>query len=50
MKRKTTVELLAEREIPLIEDDIYGNLPFAPQRPKVAKAFDKKGLVLLWIP
>ncbi|MBI3853235.1 MAG: PLP-dependent aminotransferase family protein [Verrucomicrobia bacterium] len=46
-KKKQLVELLAEREIPLIEDDIYGNLPFAPLRPKVAKAFDKKGLVLL---
>ncbi|HEY6167933.1 MAG TPA: PLP-dependent aminotransferase family protein, partial [Verrucomicrobiae bacterium] len=46
-KKKALVELLAARDIPLIEDDLYGDLAFAPQRPKAAKAFDKKGLVLL---
>ncbi|MEW6156295.1 MAG: PLP-dependent aminotransferase family protein [Verrucomicrobiota bacterium] len=46
-KKKKLVEMLAERDIPLIEDDIYGNLCFSPNRPKVAKAFDTKGLVLL---
>ena len=45
-KKKKLVEILAERDIPLIEDDIYGELAFAPERPKVAKAFDRKGLVL----
>ncbi len=45
--KKELVELLAEREIPLIEDDIYGDLGFAGERPKVCKAFDTKGLVLL---
>jgi DNA-binding transcriptional MocR family regulator len=45
--KKELVELLARREIPLIEDDIYGDLCFAPLRPKTAKAYDKKGLVLL---
>ena len=44
-KRKL-VQMLAEREVPLIEDDIYGDLGFGPQRPKMAKAFDEKGLVL----
>ena len=46
-KKKRLVELLAERHIPLIEDDIYGDLAFGPARPKTAKAFDKQGLVLL---
>jgi len=46
-KKKRLVELLAERTIPLIEDDLYGTLSHAPQRPKTAKAFDKEGGVLL---
>ena len=46
-KKKQLVRLLAERAIPLIEDDLYGTLSHAPQRPKTAKAFDQEGLVLL---
>lgn len=46
-KKKRLVEMLAARGIPLIEDDIYGNIAFGPNRPKVAKAFDQHGLVLL---
>ena len=45
--KKGLVELLGAHEIPLIEDDIYGDLCFDEDRPSVAKAFDKKGLVLL---
>lgn len=45
--KKALVELLARREIPLIEDDIYGDLHFGAARPKTAKAYDKQGLVLL---
>src|SRR5437899_4036785 len=45
-KKQKLVEMLAEREIPLIEDDIYGNLAFAPTRPKVCKAFDRDGWVM----
>ena len=45
--KKELVELLARREIPLIEDDIYGDLYFGGARPRTAKAYDKKGLVLL---
>jgi DNA-binding transcriptional MocR family regulator len=41
------VELLAAREIPLIEDDIYADLHHGPARPRAAKAYDRKGLVLL---
>ena len=46
-KKRRLVELLADRNIPLIEDDIYGNITFGTERPKTAKAYDKKGLVLL---
>jgi DNA-binding transcriptional MocR family regulator len=45
--KKGLVELLASHDIPLIEDDIYGDLCFDEDRPSVAKAVDKKGLVLL---
>ncbi|WP_207426697.1 PLP-dependent aminotransferase family protein [Pedobacter sp. SYSU D00535] len=46
-KKKQLVELLAAKEIPLIEDDIYGELYFGNVRPRTCKSFDKKGLVLL---
>jgi DNA-binding transcriptional MocR family regulator len=45
--KERLVAMLAQRDIPLIEDDIYGDLGFAPQRPKTCKSFDKQGLVLL---
>jgi DNA-binding transcriptional MocR family regulator len=45
--KERLVELLARGEIPLIENDIYGDLPFDKLRPRTAKSFDKKGLVLL---
>jgi DNA-binding transcriptional MocR family regulator len=45
--KRELVALLAQHEIPLIEDDISGEIYFSEQRPAVAKAFDRKGLVLL---
>lgn len=45
-QKEQLVNMLATREIPLIEDDIYGELFFGKVRPKTCKAFDKKGLVL----
>jgi DNA-binding transcriptional MocR family regulator len=45
--KKALLKMLAERQIPLIEDDIYGDLPLDGPRPKVCKAFDKHDLVLL---
>lgn len=45
-KKKALVELLAEHEVPLIEDDVYGELYFGSRRPLPAKAFDRKGLVM----
>ena len=41
------MQLLAQYEIPLIEDDIYGEMYFGKKRPRTCKSFDKKGLVLL---
>lgn len=46
-RKRELVELLAAREIPLIEDDIHGDLSFASERPVSARAFDRAGLVLL---
>ena len=46
-KKKELVELLARHEIPLIEDDVYGDLAFSEHRPRTAKAFDRKGLVMV---
>jgi DNA-binding transcriptional MocR family regulator len=45
--KKELVELLARREIPLIEDDLYGDLQHQGERPRAAKAFDRDGNVLL---
>ncbi len=45
--KQKLVALLARHDVPLIEDDIYGDLPFNGARPTVAKAFDKTGSVLL---
>lgn len=44
--RKQLVEMLARREIPLIEDDVYRELSFRPVRPFSLKALDREGLVL----
>jgi DNA-binding transcriptional MocR family regulator len=44
--KKEVVELLARHKIPLIEDDLYGDLYFGSQRPACCKAFDKQGTVL----
>jgi DNA-binding transcriptional MocR family regulator len=40
------VELLTARRIPLIEDDVYGELHHGPRRPPPAKAWDREGWVL----
>jgi DNA-binding transcriptional MocR family regulator len=45
-KKKQIVELLTHYNIPLVEDDIYGDLYFEGTRPKAFKAFDREGLVL----
>jgi len=44
--KRRLVRLLAEHDVPLIEDDVYGDLAFDADRPISTKAFDEKGLVL----
>lgn len=44
--KKEVVELLAQHDIPLIEDDVYGDLCFEGHRPTCCKTFDKTGNVL----
>jgi len=45
--KERIVSMLAKKEIPLIEDDLNGDLYHGNERPHVARALDKKGLVML---
>lgn len=45
--KQRMVQLLEERNIPLIEDDIYGEFCYSGDRPMPAKAFDRTGNVML---
>ena len=45
--KEEVVRLLERRSIPLIEDDVSGDVHFGPNRPRVCKKFDRKGFVLL---
>jgi DNA-binding transcriptional MocR family regulator len=44
--KKKLVDIITKHSIPLIEDDIYGEMYFGKSRPKTCKYFDKKGLVM----
>ena len=44
--KQALVQLLMRRQIPLIEDDVYGDLYFGTHKPRPAKAWDTQGLVL----
>lgn len=46
-KKKQLVELLARHQVPLIEDDIYGELPFSGPRPVTCKSFDQNDMNIL---
>ena len=46
-KKEALVDLLGQRGIPLIEDDVHGDLSFNYNRPSVAKVYDKEGSVIL---
>src|SRR5262249_20333066 len=45
-KKRDLVRLLESRDVPLIEDDVYAELYFSARRPRAAKSFDDRGLVL----
>jgi DNA-binding transcriptional MocR family regulator len=46
-RKSQLVEIVTRHDIPLIENDVYGDLAFGPYRPKPAKAFDLNGQVML---
>jgi len=46
-KKQKVVSLLEKFDIPLIEDDIYGEIYFTSHRPRSCKSFDKSGNVIL---
>ena len=45
--KKALVELTARWGVAVIEDDVYGDLAYHGPRPRTAKSYDRKGLVLL---
>src|SRR5512138_67831 len=45
-RKAELVRLLRSHDIPLIEDDVYGELGFGLRRPAAIKAYDEDGLVL----
>jgi DNA-binding transcriptional MocR family regulator len=44
--KRELVNMLAERDVPLIEDDVYGNVYFGEKRPRTAKSYDLNNLVM----
>ena len=44
--KKKLVEIITKNNIPLIEDDIYGELYFGKNRPRTCKYYDTKGMVM----
>jgi DNA-binding transcriptional MocR family regulator len=44
--KRSIAKLITQYNIPLIEDDVYGELNFDGTRPKAIKAFDTEGWVL----
>lgn len=46
-RRKELLRLAQQYDIPIIEDDIYGDLYYQSPRPKAIKSFDEEGRVLL---
>ena len=45
-RKAQLVDLMSRHGVPVIEDDIYGDLHFGATRPRPLKAFDTKGEVL----
>src|SRR6185503_16289309 len=46
-KKKALVNLITRYNVPLIEDDVYGDIAFQPNRPRTLKSYDRENLVLL---
>jgi DNA-binding transcriptional MocR family regulator len=45
-QKKALVSLLSHHGVPLIEDDLYGDVYFGKSRPRSCKSFDEEGNVL----
>ncbi len=45
-KKHALVNLLSRHDVPLIEDDVYGELHHTNEPPSSAKTFDRRGLVM----
>jgi len=45
--KKAVVKLMEKHNIPLIEDDLFGDLYFGNHRPTCCKTYDESGIVLL---
>ncbi len=46
-RKQQLVMLLTSKKVPLIEDDIYGEIYFGKSRPRTCKSFDTDGWVML---
>ena len=46
-RKQQLVKLLTAKKIPMIEDDIYGEIYFGKSRPHTCKSYDKEGWVIL---
>jgi DNA-binding transcriptional MocR family regulator len=44
--KKKLVRMMNDQGVPIIEDDIYGDLYFGEMRPRTLKSFDRRGMVL----
>ncbi len=45
-QKEKMVKLLAQHGVPLIEDDLYGDVYFGNKRPRTCKSYDEEGNVL----
>lgn len=44
-RKQALLDLLSRHQVPLVEDDIYGDLPFSGPRPRPIKSWDTQGMV-----
>lgn len=44
-RKQALLRLLSAHKVPLVEDDIFGDLPFSGPRPRPIKSWDREGLV-----
>tara|TARA_R110002167_G_scaffold89012_4_gene239972 strand:+ start:9136 stop:10530 length:1395 start_codon:yes stop_codon:yes gene_type:complete len=44
-RKQALLKLMSKHRVPLVEDDIYGDLPFSGKRPRPIKSWDTEGIV-----